>query len=155
MKFHCLIINVVIAFVCSCQSANAVLAKAFSIILANGIKILWGSELRYSPERSDSAQLDSFLPLNSTMSAHIVTIPLCLSSQPEGTTSEEEAVHLSEEGIPGSGSGSRVVGINPRVNGSGSIRPLQPRDQNYFQGMTPFRTKYGVISLLDLVESFV
>lgn len=127
--------------------------KRFQLFLQTVLR--YCEDQNYSPERSDGAQLDSFLPLNSTMNAHIVTISFCLSSQPEGATSEEEAVHLSEEGIPGSGSGSRVVGINPRVNGRGSIRPLQPRDQNYFQGMTPFRTKYGAISLLVLVESFV
>lgn len=72
------------------------------------------------------------------MAAHIVPVSLCFSSQPEGATPEEEAVHLSEEGIPGSGSGSRVVGINPRLNGRGSVRALHPREQNYHQGMTPF-----------------
>lgn len=76
------------------------------------------------------------------MAAHVVTVSLCLSSQPEGATPEEEAVHLSEEGVPESGSGSRVVGINPGVNGRGSVRPLHPREQNYDQGMTPFTVKH-------------
>lgn len=40
---------------------------------------------------------------------------LSLSSQPEGATSEEEAIHLSEEGLPGSGSGSRVIRVKPGV----------------------------------------
>ena len=59
---------------------------------------------------------------------------LSLSSQPEGATSEKEAIHLSEEGLPGSRSGSRVIGVNPGVNSSGSTWPLQPREQNYNQG---------------------
>lgn len=64
----------------------------------------------------------------------IVSVSFPLSSQPEGATSEEEAVHFSEEGLPGSGSGSRVIRVNPGVNSSGSTGPLQPREQNYYQG---------------------
>lgn len=56
------------------------------------------------------------------------------SSQPEGTTSEEEAVHLSEEGLPGSHSGSGVVGVNPGVGGVGNAGPLQSREQSERQG---------------------
>lgn len=105
----------------------------------------------YSPQRRDGAQserISTFPPVISTVTAHVVAISLCLSSQPEGATPEEEAVHLSEEGIPGSGSGSRVVGINPRVNGRGSVRPLHPREQNYYQGMTPFTVKHSAASLI-------
>lgn len=82
------------------------------------------------------------------MAAHIVTVSLCFSSQPKGATPEEEAVHLTEEGIPGSGSGSRVVGINPRLNGRGSVRPLHPREQNNHQGMEPFTVKSSLSSLV-------
>lgn len=63
-----------------------------------------------------------------------VTVFLCPSSQPEGATSEEEAIHLSEEGLPGSDSGSGVSGVKPGVDSSGSTGPLQPREQNYYQG---------------------
>jgi len=59
---------------------------------------------------------------------------LSLSSQPEGATSEEEAFHLSEEGLPGSGSGSGLVRVKPEFSSCGSTGLLQPREQNYDQG---------------------
>lgn len=61
----------------------------------------------------------------------IAVVSFPLSSQLKGATSEEEAIHLSEKGLPESGSGSRVIVVKPGVKRTGSTGPLQPRDQNY------------------------
>lgn len=53
---------------------------------------------------------------------HVIVV-VSLSTQPEGATSEEEVVHLPEEGLAGS-----------RVDRSGSTGTLQPREQDYYQG---------------------
>lgn len=67
--------------------------------------------------------------------SHCHRLPLLRpSSQPEGATSEEEAVHLSEEGLPGSHSGSGVGGVNPGVGGVCNAGPLQSREQSERQG---------------------
>lgn len=49
---------------------------------------------------------------------------LSFSSQPEGATSEEKAVLLSEERLPESGSGSGVIRVKPGFNSSDSTGTL-------------------------------
>lgn len=74
-------------------------------------------------------------PSTQMFCSHCHRLPLLRpSSQPEGATSEEEAVHLSKEGLPGSHSGSGVVGLNPGVGSVGNAGPLQSREQSERQG---------------------